>query len=242
VTGAASGIGRAIALKLAKEGAEVVVADIDIENANKVVDEIKTGSRKAIAMKVDVTKSEETDRMAKATLDEFGKIDILVNNAGGSAREKNRLFHESKEEMWDWTINLNLKSTLLCTRAVIEHMIQRRSGKIVNIGSIHGMMGQVKMADYCAVKGAVIAFTKVLAKEVGSYGINVNCVSPGTIATQALLQFADEVVEGRKKLTYLDRLGEPEDVANMVAFLASDEAGFMTGQNIPVCGARNLGV
>lgn len=242
VTGAASGIGREIALRLAREGADVVMADINMEKAGKVAEEIQTMGRRAVALEVNVTKKEDADRMARTTVDLFGRIDILVNDAGGSARQRNTVFHESQEEVWDYVISLNLKGTLLCTRAVINHMIQRRTGKIINIGSIDGMSGAPTQADYSAAKGGVIAFTKALAKEVGTYGVNVNCVSPGTIETQAMLSLPDDVRAGRKKLTYLDRLGKPDDVAAMVAFLASDDASFITGQNMPVCGGRNLGV
>jgi len=242
VTGAGRGIGRAIALKLAEEGADIVIVDIDMENANRVVSEIRTLHREAIAVRADVTKREDVNQMAKTVLDKFGKIDILVNNAGGSARERNALFHESAEEIWDWVIALNLKGTLLCTRAVINHMIQRGSGKIINLGSVSGMIGQYKIVDYCAAKGGVIAFTKALAKEVSPLGINVNCVSPGGIQTAATGWFSEEELVEKKKLSYLKRLGTPDEVANTVAFLASDGSSYITGQNIPICGGRNLGI
>ena len=188
VTGAGRGIGRAIALRLAKEGADVVILDINLERANTVADEIKALGRKAIAVKVDVTKSEETNRMAKTTLDKFGRIDILVNNAGVTDADvigKVVLFHESTEEAWDAVIAVNLKGVLNCCRAVIKHMMQRRSGKIVSIAAESGMIGFAGMADYSAAKAGVIGFTKALAKEVGRHGINVNCVSPaGPIAVE----------------------------------------------------------
>jgi len=207
-----------------------------------VANEVEAVGRKAIAMKVDVTQSEDINRMVKQVLDDFGKIDILVNNAGGSARKQNALFQDSKEEVWDWVIRLNLKGTLLCTRAVINHMLERRSGKIVNISSNAGMIGQIKMVDYSAAKAGVIGFTKALAKEVSQNGINVNCVSPAAIQTAALGQFSEEGLAEKKKLSYLDRMGQPEDIAHAVAFLASDAAGYITGQNIPVMGGRNLGI
>ena len=243
VTGSGAGIGRAIALRLAQEGANVVVADIDVERANKVVDETKAFGGNALAIKVDVTKSEETNLMCKVALDEWGRIDILVNNAGGAARgEMRSYFHESKEEAWDFILDVNLKGVLNCCRAVVGHMVERRVGRIVNIGSVSGMLGSAHaMADYSAAKGGVIVFTKSLAKEVGCYGINVNCVSPGPIDTEHLQTLPKDVIEKIKNTTYLGRLGKPEDIANMVAFLVSDEASFITGQNFAVCGGRSLG-
>ncbi len=242
VTGGANGIGRAICIRLAMEGADIAVADIDMEQATEVVHEVEAVGRKGLALRVDVTKSEEINRMVKQVLEDFGKIDILVNNAGGSARKQNVLFKDSKEEVWDWVIKLNLKGTLLCTRAVINHMLERRSGKIVNISSNAGMIGQIKMADYSAAKAGVIGFTKALAKEVSQHGINVNCVSPAAIQTAALGQFSEEDMAEKKKLSYLNRMGRPEDIACTVAFLASDAASYITGQNIPVMGGRNLGI
>ncbi len=242
VTGGANGIGRAIILGLVKEGADVVVADIEIEPANEVVNEIRALGRKAIAMKVDVVKSEETKRMAKATLAEFGKIDILVNNAGGSARERRSLFHESKEEVWDYVLGINLKGVLNCTRAVINHMIERRTGKIVSTASTVGIAGDAGLADYSAAKAGIIGFSMALAKEVAGYGINVNCVSAGTTQTRAMDTLPKKKVEEFKRTTGFGRLVRPEDIATMVVFLVSDEANFITGQNYLVCGLQNLGL
>lgn len=241
VTGSARGIGRAIALGLAREGADVVVADKDPVEADKVVNEIKTLGRKAIAVKVDVSRSQEVKVMAKAALDEFGKVDILVNNAGGSARERKSLFCESTEDVWDYVLGINLKGVLNCCRAIINHMIERKSGKIVSIASVDGMIGEARLADYSAAKGSIISFSLALAKEVAAHGINVNCVSPGPIRTIASTFRAAEGRERLQKLTGFDRYGEPEDIANMVVFLVSDEAKFITGQNYPVCGLWNLG-
>ena len=241
VSGAAWGIGQAIALGLAREGADVIVADIDSEQANSVVDEIKAFGREAIAVKVDVSKGQEVELMAKTALDKFGKIDILVNNAGGSARKRSSLFCDSTEEVWDYVLGINLKGVLNCSRAVIRHMMERRSGKIVSIASCAGVVGDPGAVDYSAAKSAIIGFTKALAKEVASYEINVNCVSPGPIETRALSTLPERVTEHLKKLTGLNRMGKPEDIAAMVLFLVSDEASFITGQNYAVCGLRNLG-
>jgi NAD(P)-dependent dehydrogenase (short-subunit alcohol dehydrogenase family) len=241
VTGGGRGIGRAIAFRLAKEGANVAVAQRNLEEAKKVADEIRALGSRAIAVKVDVTKSAETNQMAKATLDEFGQIDILVNNAGGSA-EAWSSFHESKEEVWDQVFALNLKGVFNCSWAVIRHMMDRRSGKIINIASIAGVTGLAKLVDYSAAKAGVIGFTKALAKEVGEYGINVNCVSPSATESERIaLRLSEEDKEQQRKMTLVGRLGKPEDVANMVAFLVSDEASFITGQNYLVCGGRSLG-
>jgi len=242
VTGGANGIGQATCQRLAREGAKIVVVDIDIEKANKVVDEIKSLGYEAIAVKVDITKIDEANQMAKATLDNFGKIDILVNVAGGAIREQLVPFSQSSKEFWDRTINLNLYGALNCTRAVINHMIQRRSGKIVSFASDAGTFGQQLAVDYGAAKGGIIAFTKGLAKEVAKNGINVNCISPGVTGTARVLSFPKEAVESSIKGIYLGRLGKPEELADAVLFLVSDEASFITGVNLPVDGGLTLGV
>jgi len=238
VTGSGQLIGRAIALRLAEEGANVIVDDIEIDRASKVAEEIKKLGRNAIAIQADVTNSEDVKRMVDLALTEFGKIDILVNNVGGSARLKATLFCESTEDVWDFVINKNLKSVLYCTRSIINHMIQRKSGRIINISSISGIVGQSGTADYCAAKGGVISFTMALAKEVVPHGITVNCVSPGSIGTTVNPSY--RIKEDSEK-TGMNRLGKPEEVAGMVAFLASDDASFITGQNVAVCGLENLG-
>ena len=239
VTGGANGIGRAIAMALAKEGASVVVADIDSDQANKVAEEIKALGCKAMAIRTDVTKFNEASSMAKAVLETFKKVDILVNNAGGSARERATLFCESTEEVWDYVFRTNLKSTFNCSRAIIEHMIQRRGGKIVNIASDTGLVGYAGFVDYSAAKAGIIGFTHALAKEVASYGINVNAVAPGPTATRVML--ASLPGDKFKQRIGLGRLGKPEEIAAMVVFLTTEDANFITGQVIPVCGLSNLG-
>lgn len=152
------------------------------------------------------------------------------------------LFQDSNEEDWDFIINLNLKGTLICSKAVIDHMIERKGGKIINISSTAGIGGDYGLVDYSAAKAGVIGFTMALAKEVGQYNINVNAIAPGATETQGFdeLKFPPERLEELKVRTSLGRLGKPEDIANMAIFLASDDANFITGQNYPVCGARSL--
>ncbi len=244
VTGGANGIGKATALKLAQDGASVVVADIDIEGANKVVNQIKQSGRQALALKVDVTKSEDTDQMAKTVLAQFGQIDILANIAGGGPRDRRAPFHKSSEEVWDFIVCFNLKGVRNSTRAVIEHMVARKSGKIINIGSTAGTMGSTTkaMADYAAAKAAVIGFSKSLAKEMAQYGINVNSITPGPIATEDFLnRNPKEVVEKLASTIHLGRMGKPEEVASLVAYLASEEADFFIGSNIVIDGGVSLG-
>lgn len=234
VTGAAGGIGQAIARRLAAEGAAVVVNDIDGDRAETVADSIRWNGGKALAWQADVSKSAEVRAMVEATVAEFGGIDILVNNAGGSAGllKKLSLFEHSDEEVCDWVVNLNLKGTMVCIRTVLAPMIERGGGKIVNLGSIAGTVGIIERVDYSAAKGGIIALTAALAMEVGGHNITVNCVSPGAIASRP-----GNMDDG----TYLGRAGKPEEVAHLVLFLASPEADFITGQNIIIDGGRSLG-
>lgn len=240
VTGGATGIGRQTALRLAREGTKVVIADINIDGANKVAEEIKALGQEVIALKVDITSLDEANQMAKATLDKFGQIDILGNIAGGAIPGKIGPFSQSVKEVWDRIIGLNLYGTFTCTRAVINHMIERRSGKIVNIASVAGIVGQTNTADYAAAKGGIIAFTKSLAKEVAQYGINVNCVSPAVTGTERVLSMPEEFLQKQIKMIHLGRYGKPEEIANVIVFLASDEAGFVTGANYVVDGGITL--
>jgi len=199
ITGGGGGIGRETCRLFAREGAKIMIADLIIEEANKIADELKAQGHQAMAMQIDVTSLDEANRLARATLEMFGQIDILVNMAGGSAgpviKTKHSFFAESTKERWEDMINLNLYGTFNCTRAVIKHMIERRSGKIISFASTAGMIGMQKAAEYSAAKGGVIAFTKTLAKEVGQYGINVNCISPGIIGTPRVLQMDKKMVQ-----------------------------------------------
>jgi NAD(P)-dependent dehydrogenase (short-subunit alcohol dehydrogenase family) len=242
VTGGGCGMGRAICLRFAQEGAKVVIGEIDPETGNEVAEEIKAANGEAIAIQTDAKKGEDVNRLVKAALDKYGRIDILVNNVGVAAGEKSTMFHESTEEIWDFVIAMCLKSAFHGARAVLPHMMERRNGKILNVSSVDGMYGGGKPGEveYSAAKAGVIVFTKSLAKQYGRYGITVNCWSPGPVRSRATEWYPDrfKIYEERN---YLGRLGEPEDIANLAAFLASDEANWITGQNIAVCGGESLG-
>lgn len=240
VTGGANGIGRATSIRLAEEGADVVIVDIEVEPAKEVAEKIKALGRKTLVMEADVTRIEDAERVARATLDKFGKIDILCNIAGGPAPEQVP-FNEKKEEVWNQVIAVNLKGPLNFTRAVINHMIERRYGKILNMASSAGLLGMVNMVDYSTAKGGVISFTRALAKEVAKYNINVNAVSPGTVMTRGL-QLFPERWEEFNRMSAMGRVGKPEEIAALIAYLVSDEAGYVTGQNYPICGLLNLGL
>ena len=236
ITGGGGSIGRATALKLANEGANIAIVDISLEMAEQTAAAVRASGREAIAVKVDVRNRIEIKDMVVTVLQHFDHIDILVNVAGGSARHNNTFFHNSKEEIVDWVLDVNLRGPIFCIRAVIEHMIERKHGKIINIGSIVGVQGLEKLADYSAAKGGIIAFTKSLAKEVGYYGINVNCVSPG------LVPRSDEKGWDGNEFSYLGRTCKPEEVAELVVFLTTDSANYITGQNYIIDGGRSLGM
>lgn len=235
VTGAGGGIGRAICLRLAAEGAIVAVSDLKRENAEKVAEEICAAGGHAAGYKADVTNSAEVKDTVRKALDDFGQIDILVNNAGGSAALLGKLssFKDTTEDVWSWVIDLNLHGTMRFIHAVINHMIERNTGKIINIASIAAEVGIIDRVDYSAAKGGVISMTKALAMETGSYGITVNCVSPGLISRTEETAPSDG--------TYVGRSGDQKEVAALVAFLASPEADFITGVNYTIDGGRTLG-
>ncbi|MHC1581785.1 MAG: SDR family NAD(P)-dependent oxidoreductase [Candidatus Syntropharchaeia archaeon] len=242
VTGAGRGIGRAIALKLAEEGADVVVSDIREKEASEVVKEIEKMGRKAMVSVTDVTNGDQVREMIKKTLDEFGKIDILVNNAGW---DKIMLFKDTNEEFWDKIIAINYKGVLNTCKAVIEHMMERKYGKIINIASDAGRVGSLGEAVYSGAKGAVIAFTKTLAREMARYSVNVNCVCPGPTETPLVEELMEEKLGGKilgsmEKVVPLGRMAKPEEIAGPVAFLASDEAAFITGQTLSVSGGLTM--
>jgi 3-oxoacyl-[acyl-carrier protein] reductase len=234
VTGASRGIGREIALELARQGANVAVNFAGSEaKANEVVDEIKALGRDAFTVKCDVSNSEEVNEMVKETIDRFGKLDILVNNAGIT---KDNLLMRMKEEEWDDVININLKGVFLCTKAVTRQMMKQRVGRIINIASIVGVSGNPGQANYVAAKAGVIGLTKTTAKELASRNITVNAVAPGFITTDMTDKLTEEIKAEMLKQIPLARLGEPKDIAKVTAFLASDDSAYMTGQTLHIDG------
>ena len=239
VTGSARGIGREIALKLAEVGADVVVNDIEAatEPLEKVVQEIKALGRKSLAVTADVSSTADVNHLMDTAVNEFGKIDILVNNAGVT---RDNLLMKMTDEEWDTVLNIDLKSAFLCTRAVIRHMLRQRSGRIISIASVVGMIGNAGQANYSSAKAGIIGFTKSIAKEVGSRSITVNAIAPGYIQTKMTEQLSDEQSQEMLKHIPLASLGTPRDVAEAVAFLASDEARYITGHVLNVDGGMVL--
>lgn len=234
VTGASRGIGRAIALKLAKLGFNIVINYRNsIEAVENFLNEIKTFGVEALAIKGDVSNFKEMDRMFNEVMDKFGRVDVLVNNAGIT---KDTLLMRMKEEDFDQVIDINLKGTFNCLRKVTPIMMKQKSGRIVNISSIVGVAGNAGQVNYSASKSGVLGMTKSLAKEVGSRGITVNAVAPGFINTDMTEVLSDKIKEGIKTNIPLRKFGEAEDVANLVAFLCSEEAAYITGQVINVDG------
>ena len=233
VTGAAQGIGKAISLLLAQRGADIVVSDINIEKAEETAKEIETLGRKAVATRANVAVFHEVEKMVQEIIDRFSRIDILVNNAG-IARDK--LLLRMTEEDWDLVLDINLKGTFNCTKAVIRYMSKQRSGKIVNIASVVGEMGNAGQANYSASKAGVIGFTKTIAREFAGRGINVNAIAPGYIVTPMTDALPEKAKEELKRMIPMERLGQPEDVAQAALFLVSEASGYITGQVINVNG------
>ena len=243
VAGGGRGIGRCIALALAREGAQIAVADLLPENAEAVRGEIKAMGVNALACQVDLTKRQEVERTVQTVLEQFGQIDILVNSAGWDRLEP---FIESSEETWERIIAINFKSVLHTTKAVLPHMISRGSGKIVNISSDAGRVGSSWESVYSGAKGAVIAFSKTLAREMARYKINVNVVCPGLTDTPLLEAVRSQspqtakLIDAVTKATPLRRVAKPEEIADAVAFFASPSADFITGQTLSVSGGLTM--
>ena len=233
ITGASRGIGRAIALELATQGASIVVNYASSSSAAEaVVAEINAAGGQSIALKADVSKVEEVEALFNATMEKFGRIDILVNNAGIT---RDTLLLRMKPEDWQAVIDLNLTGVFLCTRAASKIMLKQRSGRIINISSVAGQMGNPGQANYSAAKAGVIGFTKTIAKELASRGITVNAVAPGFIATDMTSKLSN--TEDILKFIPLGRYGQPEEIAGMVRFLAADPAAaYITGQVFNVDG------
>ncbi|NLY78462.1 MAG: 3-oxoacyl-[acyl-carrier-protein] reductase [Lysinibacillus sp.] len=234
VTGASRGIGRAIALELAKEGANVVVNYSGSEaKAQEVVEEISKIGSKAIAVQANVADNDSVQNLMKSALDEFGSIDILVNNAGIT---RDNLLMRMKEDEWDDVINTNLKGVFLCTKAVTRQMMKQRAGRIIKIASVVGVIGNAGQANYTAAKAGVIGLTKTSARELASRNILVNAVAPGFITTEMTDALPEDIKEAMLSQIPLAKLGKPENVAKAVVFLASDDAEYITGQVLHVDG------
>ncbi len=248
ITGAGRGIGKATALKFAREGADVLVPDLDLATSEQTAAEIRALGRKGVPLQMNVTRMADIQRMVETAIREFGKIDILVNNAG---RTIVRRLLEITEAEWDQTQALNAKATFFCLQAVAREMVKRRSGVILNAASISGRSGKPMLVDYCASKFAVIAITQSAALALAPYGIRVNAVAPGIVDTDMWVSIDQEwsALEGkptgavkasRVAAIPLGRIETPEDVANLYTFLASDEASYITGQTYNVCGGLQL--
>lgn len=234
VTGASRGIGREIALELARQGANVAVNFSGSEQlANEVVDTIKALGRESFAVQANVSNSDAVTDMVKKVVDQFGTLDILVNNAGIT---RDNLLMRMKEEDWDAVIDTNLKGVFLCTKAVSRQMMKQRTGRIINISSIVGVSGNAGQANYVAAKAGVIGLTKTTAKELATRGITVNAVAPGFITTDMTDKLNEELKAEMLKQIPLGRLGDPDDIAKVVVFLASEDSRYMTGQTLHVDG------
>ena len=238
ITGAGRGIGRAIAIALAKEGAEVVINyNGSEERAKEVKQTIEENGGKASIYKCNVSDFVACEAMIKDIVKEYGHLDILVNNAGIT---KDGLIMKMKEEDFDSVLNVNLKGTFNTIRHSARQMLKQRSGKIINISSVSGILGNVGQANYAASKAGVIGLTKTMARELGSRGITVNAIAPGFVDTEMTEVLSEEIRENACKQIILGRFGKPEDIANTAVFLASDKADYITGQVISVDGGMNL--
>jgi 3-oxoacyl-[acyl-carrier protein] reductase len=232
VTGAGQGIGKAIALKLATYGATVVINDIN-EKAEETAAEIVKEGGKSMAIIADVSSAKDVERMIKETLEVYGQIDILVNNAGIT---RDSLLMRMEEDSWDKVLEIDLKSVFLCSRAIIRQMLRQRYGRIINIASIVGQIGNAGQTNYAAAKAGVIGFSRALAKEVAAKGITVNAIAPGFIETEMTKKLNDQQRQELAKNIPMGSLGSPEDVAGAALFLASDAARYLTGQVITIDG------
>jgi 3-oxoacyl-[acyl-carrier protein] reductase len=239
VTGSARGIGQAIALKLAEVGADVVVNDIAAaaDSLESVAAEIRALNRQSLAVTADVSSPDDVTRLVETAASTFGRIDILVNNAGVT---RDQLIMRMSDEDWDTVLNIDLKSAFLCTRAVLRYMLKQRWGRIISIASVVGIIGNAGQANYASAKAGIIGLTRSIAKEVGSRGITANAIAPGYIQTKMTEQLDDKQKQELLRHIPLGSLGTPRDVAEAVAFLASEEARYITGQVLNVDGGMAM--
>jgi 3-oxoacyl-[acyl-carrier protein] reductase len=233
ITGGARGIGREIAMVFAKNGADIAICDVNLEEAQKTAKEIEDLGRKSLAFKADVTSSMQVQDMADKILDKFNKIDILINNAGIT---KDNLLLRMSEEDWDKVIAVNLKGTFVCTKIISRIMLKQRFGKIVNMASIIGIMGNAGQANYAASKAGIIGLTKSVAKELASRNVCVNAIAPGFIMTDMTAKLPEDVQKKMLSVIPLARFGEAKDVANLALFLSSASSSYITGQVVQVDG------
>jgi len=233
ITGGASGIGKAIALRFAEEGSNVAICDVKGEALEAAKKELEAKAKSVLTGVVDVTNSDDVQKFIQKTLDKFGKIDILINNAGIT---RDGLLVRMADSDWDAVLNVNLKGAFNCTKAVAKVMMKQRSGKVINIASIIGMIGNAGQANYAASKGGVIAFTKSVAKELAPRNINVNAIAPGFIETDMTAKLPEGVKNELMKLIPLARWGAARDVADLALFLVSDASAYITGQVVRIDG------
>ncbi len=233
VTGGMRGIGKAVVMELAQQGSDVVVCDIDLSNTDQINQEIQKLNVRSLIVQTDISVVSQVDAMVEQALKAFGHIDILVNNAGIT---RDNLLMRMSEEEWDKVIEINLKGAFLCTRKVVRGMMKQRQGKIINISSVVGLMGNAGQANYAASKGGLIAFGRSIAKEVASRNIQVNTIAPGYIETEMTERLSQEIKESFLVDIPARRPGQPEDVARVVTFLASSASDYVTGEVICVDG------
>lgn len=233
ITGSARGIGKEIALTLADAGADIALCDVNEDALNQTKADIEAKGRACVSAVVDVTNLKSAEEMVNKTLDKFGRVDILINNAGIT---RDNLIIRMKEEDWDTVLSVNLKGAFNFTKAVARVMMKQREGRIINIASIIGIMGNAGQANYAASKAGLIGLTKSMAKELASRGINVNAIAPGFIKTTMTDKLTDEQREFMLKAIPLNRFGEPADVAKLALFLSSDDSAYITGEVIKVDG------